>query len=406
MPEPIKSSAPLAAPQAPTPRVAPTPAGPAAAVATDQLALGRRPPAIEADVRFAMHGRPLLQAQGTVRVQRTFLERYIRSVLSDERVFPTMKVGFDPATKRFTGEGQVRWLGIPWPVAIAARPRVVGDKLGVQFEEIQLRLGSWRIGVPFMKGMAAGIVVDELHKSLIRADKGPRPGLVLMEPTSLIHELGIAPPFVRLDMERTKMALDVADGGEVTLRLDADAAPPAPANTPRSDIAVSVDEAALTAFMREAIGREYDLKAITLREGGAAVRGQADFKPVSDTLNAAKAILLLAALAGNGGRGAAGMDGNMVAVKGDLDLDVKVEGRTMTVKPSIGLAAKEMKKVLDKAGIPAEVKGGTVVVDMDGAARTFGATLSRLRLDEHGVTLEGGLDVERLIRKQGLLAEG
>ena len=113
---PIQASSAISAPLAPPPR-AHSPAAKAAgpAVATDSLAIAHRPPAIEADVRLAMRGRPLLEADGTVKVRRGFLERFIQDVLSDKRVFPRMKVGFDPANRRFTGEGQVRWLGVPWP---------------------------------------------------------------------------------------------------------------------------------------------------------------------------------------------------------------------------------------------------------------------------------------------------
>ena len=402
---PIQASLPKTAPQPLAQAKAPAKAGPSAPEVTgDRLALANRPPAIEADVRLAMRGQARLEAEGSVRVRRGFLERFIRDVLDDKRVFPHMKVGFDATSRRFTGEGAVRWLGIPWPVAIAARPRIVGDKLGVEFEAVQLVLGSWRLDVPFLKGLAARIVLDELRTTWIRASKGERAGVVLMEPASIIHELGIAPPYVQLDMQRTKLSLQIAESGDVTLGLKAGQTPAAPANTPRSDIALTVDEAALTAFMRQALGRDYDLRAITLRENGAAVRGQADYKPVSDTLTAAKGILLLAALAG-GGRNLSNVDTSAVVVKGDLDLDVEVEGRTMVVKPSIGLAAGEMMKVLTTAGIPAERQGGAVWVNLDAAAQALGATLSTLRIDARGVSLQAGVDIETLIRNPRLLAD-
>lgn len=401
---PIQATPSLPATSAPAPRVgAGAPTATAPAVAGDRVAIGRRPPAIEADLRLSMVGGPNLAADGTVKVQRAFLERFIRKVLADKRTFPSMALAFDPATKRYTSEGTVRWHGVPVPVEIAARPVVVGDKIGVKFEDPYLVLGSMRVKAGWLARFAAGAVLKEMQKTQLYATKGQEPGLVLLSPSSLMHELGIVPPYVALDGKRTKLDAALGQAGDFTLTLKADGVPAAPAATPRSDVALAADEAALEAIMRHAMGGDYEVGGIALREGGAAVRGKADYKPVSDTLNLAKSIMLLAAL--SGGRPAQGLDDRAVSVKGDLDLDVKVEGRTMTIKPSISMAAGEMLKVFERAGVPAEKVPGGVRVDMDAAAAKFGATLNQLRIDEHGVTLQANLDVDRLLRDQRLVDE-
>lgn len=400
---PIQPTPTPATPVSPTARVAPgTAAGTGPAVAPDRLALAGRPPAIEADVRLAMRGGPAFAAEGTVRVRRGFIERFIKQVLADKRVFPRMEIGFDPATKRYTSEGTVRWHGIPVPVAIAAHPVAVGDRLGVQFEAPKLLLGGWRIEAPFLTSIATGAVLTELGQTRIEARQGDRPGLVLLTPASLIRELGILPPKVSVDLARTKLDVALTDAGDLTLGLQADGVPAAAPASPRSDIALAVDEAALQALMRQALAPDYELGGIALRANGAVVTGKADYKPISDTLTLAKGLLLLAAM--SGGQSAQGLDASPVVVKGRLDLDVKVDGRVMTIRPSLGPATDEMAKLLATAGIPAQKVPGGVRVDLDAAAQAVGVTLGQLRIDEHGVSLQAGVDLEQLIRNPALLA--
>ena len=90
-------SPPPARPAAEAPRVA----GPAAPAARDGLTLGATQPAIEADVQLAMRGKPLVDADGAVRVQRAFLLRFVKDILRDPRAFSRVDVRFDAATKRW-----------------------------------------------------------------------------------------------------------------------------------------------------------------------------------------------------------------------------------------------------------------------------------------------------------------
>jgi hypothetical protein len=344
--KPVATTGPVQAAAARPAAAAGGPDAPRAATG-DQLALAARPPAIEADVRLAMRGGTSVVGEGTVKVRRRFLERFILDVLGDKKVFPRLAVGFDPAARRFTGEGVVRWHGIPLPVAITARPVVVGRELGIALGTPSLVLGGWRLPLPAFTDLARGIVLGELRTTRLRAREGDTKGLVLVDPSSILHELGIAPPFVTLDARRTAMTLTLDAAGDVALGLHAPDVPDAAPATPASDVALAADEAAIAAAMREALGGMYELGTLELREGGGRATGQADFKPISDSLTLAKGLLLLAAFAGGDGRLAGSADADPVVVKGRLDVDARVEGRTLVVTPSIGLAAGEMAKLVE-----------------------------------------------------------
>lgn len=373
-------------------------------VAADALQL-RPTPMIEADLRVAMRGGPAVDAAGTVKVQHGFVVRLVKDVLRDPRAFSGINVRHDPATGAYAASGNVRWLGIPWPIAMQARPLIIGDQLAVRFERPRLRLGPLEIPIGPMLGIAQDLVIAHMRQTRISAKPAADKATILIEPTSLLHEIGVLPHWITLDPSRTKLGLTTGPTGDLTVKLDSPTAPAAGASTPASDLVVAIDEAALQAVMARAVASTYDLKSLKLREDGVAVTGETDYKPVSDTLTAAKGILLLVALASGDGATLRNTNTSAVVVKGPLDLDVRVANGALLIKPSISLACGDMIKLMEEAGLPATLDRGVIKVVIADAERLFGADLRRLRIGPGGVDLQAGLDVERLIRNPRLLRD-
>jgi len=374
------------------------------AVALDALSL-RPQPMIEADVRVAMRGGPAVDAAGTVKVRREFVVRLVKDVLRDPRAFAKIDVRFDEAAGAYAARGNVKWLGIPWPIAMHAKPLMVDGQLAVRFERPRLMVGPFAIPVGPMLGVAQGLVLDHLRSTRINAQAGPDRATILMEPTSLLHEIGVLPAWIRLDPQRTRLALAIGAQGDLTVKLDSPTAPAAGRATPASDVVVQLDEAALQAVMARAVGQAYDLKSLKLREDGLAVKGEADYKPISDTLTAAKSIFLLMALAGGDGAALRQADTSAVVVKGPLDLDARVKDGKLHLKPSPSAACGELMKLIQDAGLPASLERGTITISLADAERLVGAELRQLRLGPDGVDVQAGLDVERLIRNPRLLRD-
>jgi hypothetical protein len=110
------------------------------------------------------------------------------------------------------------------------------------------------------------------------------------------------------------------------------------------------------------------------------------------------------ALANGNARNLQNADTGAVVAKGPLDLDVRVADGTVFIKPSISLACKDMVAELEKLGLPASAERGVIRVKIADAERVLGGELRQLRIGPDGVTLQAGLDVEKLIRNPRLLA--
>ena len=387
----------------PRPRVAAAPAV-AEAPAADRLVLAPTAPAIEADLQLAMAGSPQLVANGTVRVREAFITRYVESMLSDKRLFPTMDVRFDADAACYASQGTVKLFGIPFPMAFAARPSTADGQLAIAFDAPRLRLLGWQIPLSFLAGPAADVLVTQLRYQGIAARRTEPAGKILIEPGSLMRQLGLMPSLVSLDTRRTAMTLTLGPTGDVEVALAARDVPAPATSTPRSDLALRMDDRAVTAVLRQALNPDYLLGQLKFREGGLTASGKADAKPLSDLMTLGKGLMILAAFYGSGGSTPAGLNGDPVVVRVDLDVDVRLEGQTMVVKPSIARASKEILTLLENAKVPARARGDEIVVDLQAAARTLGAELRRLRIDEHGVLIDASVDVERLLRDKRLLA--
>jgi hypothetical protein len=282
---------------------------------------------------------------------------------------------------------------------------VVGNQLGVRFENPRLLAGPFAISVGPMLDIGLGLVLDHLRTTHIRAQAGPDRATILVEPTSLSHELEVLPEWIRLDPKRTKLALKTGTHGDLTVKLDSPTAPCAARATPASDVVVQLDEAALRAVMTQAVGHVYDLKSLKLYEDGLVVKGKTEYKPVSAVMTTAKAFLILNALAGGNRATLHQIDTSAVSVKGPLDLEVRIKGGKLHLKPKPSAACGELMKLIQGAGLPASLERGTITIALADAERLVGAELRRLRIGPDGVNLQADLDVEQLIRKPSLRRE-
>jgi hypothetical protein len=353
-----------------------------------------RPPLIEADVRVKMAGSNKALVNGTVRLDHRFVCRMVPYLLRSPRRFKHIQVHFDAATGSYAATGQIKLLGMWWPVSARAKPQGDGSMVAFKFEDLRLQFGKKGISAMFLKGMVANIVADALKESNIVTSAVPKSGVVRMDVNSLLAEIDALPAVATLDTSHTWVAVATSAKGDLTVSFDTPGMAPAINSSPRSDITLEADPKALEAILGQALAPDFELTALNLKENRIQVDGQVDYTPVTDVVNGVK---LLAVLLSNGRA-----NPRFEKVMGPLSLDVAMDGTRLVVNPSIKAARKQLLETLKKAQIPVQERPDGLHVDLTKALEDRGIQVKNAHVDAHGLSGSVQIDIDSRLRNSQL----
>jgi hypothetical protein len=357
---------------------------------------------LEADLRLKLVAGPSLVANGQIGFSRTFLERLLKHSLSKGETLSNAQVSFDPTRGAFSVRATATVKGLSVPFTVNLKPQVIGQGVGFKLDDLRIPLGdSGRFGIQHR--WLTGKVCEELAKELslsLGAQAHPDQGAVTLNPNAILHHVNALPEKLRIDLAKTRMDTEVSAQGDLTLHMRGAGMQPAENASSVSDLAVETDAAGLQSVLKSLLAPDYEVGQVTLRNGGAMIDGQAEFKDGSDVLNAGKLLVALVGLAGGEPR-AAELISERSRLMIPLDLDVSLDGMTMRVKPSIGKALGELSKTLEAAGLSPVQEHGSLRVDLGGLLKERG-DLDHMQFRPDGMQVKLKLDLDAFIRNPSL----
>lgn len=361
----------------------------------DNLQLGRAlpPSLIEADLRLSMVGSTAVAGDGTVTLQRAFLDRLLRHALAGSQDIQEARIGFDVMTGTYTLQAKASVKGISVPLSLKFAPIIDQNQIGLQFREVAIptRFGSLEANLLTRKVTEA--VAQELAANGFANSTDPRNGLIRLDANALLGEVGVLPSFASLDLEKTRLSVKVALNGNVVVGMKSDQPAPASPDTPASDIAVFADARALQQALRGALGPDYELQKLTLDNGHLKLDGRAEYKEGSGVVNGAKALFLLMALA-SGDSSANRIDTTPERLMVPLGLDVKQDGTHLVITPSLTKALDSLSESLQKAGLTPVRDGKEIRVDLNELWKGRSAAFDQIRVQQDGASARLHLDID------------
>ena len=379
-------------------------AAPTEAPRGDRLALGptSRDRLLEADLRLKVAPGPSLVANGQIGLTRTFIERLLKHSLSKGETLSNAQVSFDPTQKAYTVRASANLKGLSIPFTVALKPEVIGQGVGFKLDNLRIPLGeSGRFGI--QHDWITGKVCEELAKELswsLGAKAHPDDGVVTLSPNAILHHINALPDKLNLDLTKIQMETAVSASGDLTVHMRAAGMQPAVNATPGSDLSVEADAAGLEALLKSMLAPDYQVGKVTLRDGGALIDGEAEFKDGSDVLNAGKLLVALVGIAGGEPR-AANLLNERSRFMIPLDLDLKVSGTRLIVTPSIGKALGELSKTFEAAGLKPVKEGASLRVELGDLLGNRG-DLERLQFKSDAMQVKMKLDLDAFIRNPAL----
>lgn len=383
-------------PVAPITPVAARPAAAAAAAAASTPA--PLATTIASDVQLRMDGSGALAASGTVNLSRVFVERLLHHLTRKEKTFVSRELAYDPASKTYGGTLKLKVKGIPLNLVASAEPVIDQNQPGFRFTDVGLKLGPVTLRGGWITRLATKLIAKEISGD-IKAEAGPN-GLVRLEPTSLLREIGVLPASLRLS-EDTRFRLEASPSGDLAVQLQAPGTPKASGLTDRSDLVMTAGAEALARVLKPALWPDYQLSKVTLGEDAITLDGKVEAKPISDVVNVGKGLLALIAVAGGRHPGTINADTEKVMI--GLRLAVKLEGTQAVLTPSIRQAVGELEKTLKKAGIEPVREGHSLRFDLKALAARYG--LEHLKVTPEGLAGTARLDIPSLLNSPILRGE-
>lgn len=381
------------APQRPAPQARPKPE--VCRLRPDSFQVGRALPAslIEADVRLGMVGGTGLAADGTLTLQKTFLERLLRGALSGSKDIQDARIGFDAASGSYAVQAKVRVKGLQVPLSLKLAPVVDHNQLGFQLRDVAIATPLGSLEANLLTRKVTEAIAGELRFNGFTNSVDARQGIVRIDVDNLLSRLGVLPEFASVDLDRTRLSVDVQRTGNVVVGMKSNQHLPQLPDTPASDIAVFADPKALQQALRGALGPDYEVQQVTLDNGHLKLDGQAEFKQGSDFFTGAKALLLLLAVA-SGDPAANRISPTRERFMVPLALDIQQDGTQLVITPSLSKALGSLKDSLEKAGLKPVQDGKGLRVDLNSVWKDKCATFDQVRVQPEGTSARMRMDLD------------
>lgn len=367
------------------PPVTPAPAAP------------RRQQPVEADVKLHTTMQGDVLATGQVTLTRGFMEVLVKHLFRKPKSFGQHNVAYDPQTGTYKGTVVVKIKG-KYPITLdaQAKPTVDGNQPAFQVQKVGIKLWGKTIRLPFFNDLAAKLIAKEIYEDVgATAAKG---GIVRMDPTTLLQEIDALPAGLRMS-KNIQWKTDVAANGDVRVSLDGGVAGSLPANTEHSDMTVTAESGTVQRLLAPVLGEDFKLKDVKFGTNTVALVGEVEAKPLSDVANLGK--LLLAAIIAAKGGNPSGMTATKAMIP--LTLNIQLNGMTATLTPSLSLAAKELEKTFQKAGIAYERVGDSLRFDLRPLVAEYG--VKSIKATPEGLKADAALDIPGLM-KAPILRDG
>ncbi|HEY9722821.1 MAG TPA: hypothetical protein V6D47_12475 [Oscillatoriaceae cyanobacterium] len=317
------------------------------------------PPTIEADVDGRLDAAGQLATSGQVTLSRVFMERLFRQITRKPEHFGPSKVLFNAKTGTYSGSVQLKVHGFPLTLEGDAVPMVDGNQPAVQLKNLRIKIGPFTLHGAFFTRLAVKELAKQISNGTLKAEAAPN-GVLRIDPDSLLHEIKVLPYDLHLDSSHTQWSLAMAPSGDVHVKLATDGvAPPQGPGTPRSDMGVTLDEAAALNFLQPRLAPGFELSDVKIGAGTLTLNGRVEVKPLSDVINAGKA--LLAAIAASAGRP---VDPTPSRAMIPLTLTVRLEGNQAVLTPSLAKALPTLEKTLTDAGAHPVREGDSLRFDL------------------------------------------
>lgn len=370
---------------------------------TDRLDLGGpRDRLLEADLRLKVSPAGRLVANGQIGFNRQFIERLLIHALGKGKTVSNAQVSFDAGKRAYSVRATANVMGMSLPFTVDLKPQVVGQGVGFKLDNLRMPLGeSGRFGIQHR--WITGKVSEELAESLkwsLGAQAHADQGIVTLNPNSILHHIRALPEKLALDLGQIQMQTSVSAAGDLTLAMRAEGMAPAVDSSSRSDLTLEADAAGLQATLKSLLAPNYEVGTITLRDGGAKIGGQAEFKDGSDVLNAGKLLIALIGVQA-GEPEALKLLNEKSRLMIPLDLDLAFNGTELRVKPSIGKAMDELKKTFTAAGLNPVQDGDHLKVELSGILANRGE-FDSMQFRKDGLKVQMKLDLDAFIRNPAL----
>lgn len=363
---------------------------------TDRLKVGdeaRKRGLIEADVQLYADAGMNIQATGTVRIQRTFIERLLRYVLDGSDRFKNVQTTYDPASGCYDAKAQVHFLGMDFPISARIRPSVDTKQVGLHLESLGIPMMGMVVRAPFVMRQVTELVARQLQAEHLQAKAAPRDAAVNLELNGLLQRIGM-PYMAHIDREHTRIEGALDPRGDMVIRLDSDRKGPALSDTPDSDLSITASPGALDTALRHALGPDYEVTGVDVSQGQATVHGRAEVKEASAVVNTIQLLGILAALQGGASPGA--LNAEAAHVRIGLDLAARIDGRDLVITPSINKALGAMRESLEAAGLKPRLDGKSLRVDVDQLVAANGGQFQDMSFDPEGLKARLRFDLEAL----------
>jgi hypothetical protein len=397
--EPIRSLDPVQ-PLPPPARAAASAPTSAPAQASDRLKLSEGT-LIEADLALRLKGRARATANGTVKVDHRLVDRYAARMFQGSQAFQDVHLAYDAARGLHVATGMLNWHGLSLPFTAPTQLVAEGGRVGLRFEPMHVQLFGLPLRVP---NWAARRLMPKIASAFgsagISAQPEPAKNRVMMDPNGLLRELKMLPEGVSLDTAQTQLGLATTPQGDLRITLQApDPVAPAKA-TPGSDLAIEADRGALADVLAVALGDRYELKALEPTADGFKLRGEVEYEPLSDAVNAFQG--LFAAMAVASGDGAALGQVRPQESRGPLDLAVRVDGTRLRIQPKPQLALEPVAAALAKAGFQVRRGKDALEVDLRDLLAGKPVDVESFKLGGDGVRTRVHLDLDRMLPQDKL----
>jgi hypothetical protein len=356
------------------------------------------PNVIEADVGLRLSPESQLAGNGTVALNRQFVERLIRRVTQNRQTIKDVNFAYDAKLGAYTGTAKVKVKGLTFDVVAQAVPAVSHNEPAIQFKDFGLKLGGMTLKNPLITRLAMKQIAAEISKSRIQATA--EKDTVRLEPNSVMYKINAMPDFLRIDSVATTLTSEMAANGDVRFQMKS-TAPEGRSETTQSDLNLAASAEDLKGTLAPLLAGSYDLKSVTFGNGTITLDGEAEAKIVSDVANAGKLIMSLIKLAGGMAPGADDFTGGRAMIP--LKLTAQIQGTQATLTPSVKQALPQIEKMLAEKGAKPERVGDSLRFDLAPLSGRLG--LKDVAVTPDGLKAKARIDIPGMIKSPILRGE-
>jgi len=372
---------------------------------TSPLSPGAARSLVEADLRLSAQGGLDANVEGSVKVQRAFIERLIPYALRDCREIQQSKVSFDPKTHEYTLKAVFVSKGVRIPFTTAVHPTVQKNNFGFQIDQAELKAGPVALDLSYdlTRQPIARTLARVLSRAGFTAVANGAPGFVGLEINAALHQLGAVPYYLRVNTRDTRLSSQVADNGDITLNLHTDRPTLPVKSTPLSDVSLVADEKAIAELLSNLLGDDMEVEGMTFKDNEAVLHGKADAKPVSDALTAFKAIFLLAAV--SQGANPSQLNGDPVKVRISVDVAAHMEGHDVVMTTNVDQALPKMMDAFKDLGLNPQLEGKAIRIDTRVLEPMIEGHFDQIAFTPQGLQASAHVNLDRIIGNPALVGQ-